>query len=90
MDYKKANLFAQEIYEYLREKDADFDEVYATQINGFPCLTVEVTWGDWKHSHGYLDYLMKEKGIMKIGEDVTEEDGSDTYSVMHVYLIPQL
>lgn len=90
MDYKKANLFAQEIYNYLREKDADFDEVYATQINGFSCLIVEVNWGDWKHSHGYLDYLMKEKHIMKIGEDVTEEDGSDTYSAIHIYLIPQL
>ena len=90
MDFNRANQYAHEISDYLTEKEADFDEVYATTINGFYCLEVVVTWGDWKHSHGYLDYLMKEKHIMKVRENVTEEDGSDCYSAIHTYLIPCL
>ena len=90
MDYTKANEFASIIYKYLTEKDADFDEVYPTEMFGFPCLVIEVNWGDWKHSHGYLDYLMKEKHFFKVREDVTEENGSDCYSANHIYLIPTL
>lgn len=87
MDYSKANDTASMVIKYLTEKDADFSEVYPTELNGFPCLVVEVSWGDWKHSHGYLDYLMKEKGFFMVREDVTEEDGSDCYSSNHIYLL---
>lgn len=90
MDFSKANEIASIVIQYLTEKEADFFEVYPTELNGFPCLIVEVNWGDWKHSHGYLDYLMKEKHFLKIREDVTEEDGSDCYSANHIYLIPTI
>lgn len=90
MDFNKANEIASIVIKYLTEKEADFFEVYPTELNGFPCLIVEVNWGDWKHSHGYLDYLMKEKHFLKIREDVTEEDGSDCYSANHIYLIPTI
>ena len=53
-------------------------------------IGIEVTWGDWKHEHGYADYLVKhffmEKGLgVEIDVDVTRDDGSDTYSAIHYY-----
>ena len=90
MDYAKSNEISSMIIQYLTDNNADFSEVYPTELNGFPCLIVEVNWGDWKHSHGYLDYLMKQKDFFKVGERVTEEDGSDCYSANHIYLIPTI
>lgn len=60
---------------------ADIYDVTDTKIK------VEITWGDWKHDHLYLDYLMREEGFEKIDEYTTEEDGSDTYSAVHVYTL---
>ncbi len=48
-------------------------------------VEVSIEWGDWKHEHGYLDYLMKENGFILVNEEVTEEDGSDCYSATHEY-----
>lgn len=56
----------------------------------------EVNWGDWKHEHGRLDYLVekfcKENGLVFAlkGQEVTEEDGGDAYSAIHWYLISGL
>lgn len=47
--------------------------------------TVTIHWGDWKHEHGYLDYVMSKNGFELVKEDVTEEDGSDCYSSIHTY-----
>lgn len=58
---------------------ADIYDVNDTEIK------VEITWGDWKHDHLYLDYLMRAEGFEKIDQYTTEEDGSDTYSAVHVY-----
>ena len=48
-------------------------------------VAVEITWGDWKHQHAHLDYLIKEQmpELKKVVEEVTEEDGSDCYSAIH-------
>lgn len=48
-------------------------------------VEVSIEWGDWKHEHGYLDYLMKENGFILVNKEVTEEDGSDCYSATHEY-----
>ena len=48
-------------------------------------IAVQIDWGDWKHEHGYCDYLMKEKGYLLVNEEVTEENGSDCYSSIHYY-----
>lgn len=48
-------------------------------------LEVYVEWGDWKHDHLCLDHLLREKGLVKFDEEVTESDGSDTYSSTHYY-----
>ena len=48
-------------------------------------IYIEIEWGDWKHEHGYADYVMKTKGFRKTNEEVTDEDGSDCYSSVHYY-----
>ena len=49
-------------------------------------VIIHIEWGDWKHSHARLDYVMKHYlGYTLIKEEVTEEDGSDTYSSVHYY-----
>lgn len=50
-------------------------------------IAVEVIWGDWKHEHMRLDWLMKEKfpNLRSIHTVTTEEDGSDCYSAIHYY-----
>lgn len=50
-------------------------------------VAVEVIWGDWKHEHGRLDYLMKQNfpNLRSIHTATTEEDGSDYYSAIHYY-----
>jgi hypothetical protein len=70
------------IYKHLRDNDADFDSIYF-ENNGV--VSVSVEWGDWKHSHGFLDFLMSQLGFTLFKERVTEEDGSDTYSSIHYY-----
>lgn len=63
----------------------------------WPCdnnsLCVEISWGDWKHDHLWCDYevknFLKSKGheVVSYDTQVTEEDGSDTYSAIHSYII---
>lgn len=50
-------------------------------------FAVEILWGDWKHEHGRLDWLMKEKfsNLRSVFTQTTEEDGSDCYSAIHYY-----
>ena len=48
-------------------------------------VTIFIEWGDWKHEHGYLRYLMKQEGYEEINQIVTEEDGSDCYSAIHTF-----
>ena len=51
-------------------------------------VAIEICWGDWKHDHGFVDYIMKEVGgNTKFSEEITEQDGSDTYSSIH-YFVP--
>lgn len=50
-------------------------------------IGVEVIWGDWKHEHGRLDWLIGENfsNLRSIHTTTTEEDGSDCYSAIHYY-----
>ena len=55
-------------------------------------LVISIHWGDWKHEHNYADFLVRkffmDKGLgIETDVDVTEEDGSDTYSAEHYYQI---
>ena len=83
-----------DLYQLAEELDAHISatrlcaDVYA----GHDYIAAEISWGDWKHEHGYCKYLMTEffrsKGMdINIQTDVTEENGSDCYSAVHrVYL----
>lgn len=70
-----------ELYNYLQENDADFDEVYGVD----DMIYIKIEWGDWKHSHLRADYLMKQIGYIFFDELITESDGSDCYSSIHIY-----
>lgn len=71
------------IYELMREAHISGEIV----INNGNMVAIEVFWGDWKHQHLRLDWLMEEafSNIKNIFEEVTESDGSDCYSAIHYY-----
>lgn len=48
-------------------------------------VSIDIEWGDWKHNHRFLELFMEERGFDQLIEEVTDEDGSDTYSATHVY-----
>ena len=48
-------------------------------------VAVTIYWGDWKHDHGYLKYLMQQHGLTLVKEELLEEDGSDCYSAKHIF-----
>ena len=49
-------------------------------------IEVEINWGDWKHSHLRARWILGEEfDMIEVGEEVTESDGSDTYSAVHTY-----
>lgn len=70
--------------EYIRE-ELNKQKMYYEIWSEYDTIHIEVEWGDWKHDHHRLDYIMKELGYTKIDEYLTEEDGSDAYSSEHVY-----
>lgn len=51
-----------------------------------PVMVVDISWGDWKHDHLWAKSLMSYLGYREIGNKVTEEDGSDTYSAEHYFI----
>ena len=46
-------------------------------------IVVTIEWGDWKHEHGYLKYIMAEIGFQHISSNTIESEGSDCYSAEH-------
>ena len=56
-------------------------------------INVEIEWGDWKHDHLWCDYevehFLESRGYTVTGgsTEVTDEDGSDTYSAIHYYTV---
>lgn len=72
------------IYEVARENNLWIDDVW--ERNGV--LFIEVERGDWKHEHARLDLLMDANfNVRARTQEVTEEDGSDTYSAIHKYIL---
>ena len=73
----------QDIKRIFKKNELYYD--YSIRIDG--TIEVNVEWGDWKHDHSYLDYIMKNNGYSLKSEIVTEEDGSDCYSSIHLFEI---
>ena len=85
-----------ELNAYLKSKWSDNGE-YAPSADiikkdGGDAIFFEIHWGDWKHDHIRLWYLVNEffrdRGyIIEREVEVTDEDGSDTYSAEHTFII---
>ena len=49
-------------------------------------VLVKINWGDWKHDHARLDLVMEANfTVMLVDVKITESDGSDCYSALHIY-----
>ena len=46
-------------------------------------VSILIEWGDWKHEHGYLRYLMEQKGFIDTNEEITDDEDSDCNSARH-------
>lgn len=69
------------IEEILRQNNLHY-EVYDERDGA---VAVEIYWGDWKHDHLRLEWLVKDTmpDLKKAQEQVTEENGTDCYSAIH-------
>ena len=85
------------IYRKLDENSLWADDVKVYEDDDEIWIEINISWGDWKHEHLRLDYLIMDilyeynpklaYNCSKVDEEITEEDGSDTYSAIHNYVI---
>ena len=75
------------INKYLEDNKFQYS-VYPYGLD-MPVVECEINWGDWKHEHLRLKWLMEEIGCVRISSEVTEEDGSDTYSAIHRFIVDE-
>ena len=73
---KKLQALMDQIQSTIGGAEFDYDDRY---------FSVHLIWGDWKHSHAYLNDLVTAQGGVLIGTYPTEENGSDCYSGVHKY-----
>jgi hypothetical protein len=81
----------------LDENSLWVDDVRVYEHSGNIRIEVDIKWGDWKHEHRRLDFLIYDivyeynkdlvSNFYKITQEITDEDGSDTYSAVHIYEI---
>jgi hypothetical protein len=65
---------------YLADNDC-YSEVFHDGNEVVVCIS----WGDWKHDHGWAVDLMDYIGYMEVSMVETEENGSDCYSADHYF-----
>lgn len=81
----------EKIDEIVERLNAEFTKYHLdTAYRSLDGICIEINWGDWKHNHLCTKWIVEEvldmlgfSGHYTITEDVTEEDGSDTYSAIH-------
>ena len=73
--------------EELMEKNRLFGDVWDLLERGRHVVKVEICWGDWKHDHLRLEFLVKENMPELISHDkeIIEENGTDCYSAIHKF-----
>lgn len=54
-----------------------------------PVVECEIHWGDWKHEHLRLKWLMEQIGVPFITTRLDEENGSDCYSATHFFMVDE-
>ena len=85
MTFEELKELADELNKFLEEQQVYY-EVYFEDDD---TISVDISWGDWKHDHLWFDHVAEkffnEKGydVVNVNVDVTDEDGSDTYSAIH-------
>lgn len=60
---------------------------FTAEPNGFDEVEITIDMGDWKHEHGYADYVMRTHGFVKCGEVITEDTDEDCYGSIHYYKV---
>ena len=85
------------IHKKLHEYSLWPEDLLVSKDYEYITIEVQIDWGDWKHEHKRLDYVMYDiiyeynpelaSNFYKEKEEVTDEDGSDTYSAKHIYRI---
>ena len=62
---------------------------FSAELNDFTnyYVRVEIDGGDWKHEHGYADYVMSQHGFTKVKEKITEDTECDWYSSIHYFML---
>lgn len=86
--------YREELQAYI-DKETGKPQKFFVDITFDGRLVISIDWGDWKHEHRYADFLVKkffmDKGL-SIGTEVnvTEDNGSDTYSADHYYEIDDI
>ena len=83
--FERANKAANDIQKLLNNEHIMIDDIRVTEddLHDTMYVVISVLWGDWKHEHAYLRYLLTERGYEHTGYIVTEEDGGDCYSADH-------
>ena len=81
------------LYKVLEEKGLYPEDIIAKEKDGVTKVYIDIG-GDWKHEHGYLNYVMTEElGYMEIDRKelyddfFTEDNGGDSYKARHVYIM---
>lgn len=71
---------------------SDLYDEYGFRKNDSFVLKIDINNGDWKHEHRLADIIVSNVAdrydnieIVKVSENVTDDDGSDTYSATHTY-----
>ena len=82
---KITNEKIKEVHEHLSSENFYTDGIYTDSELPDCIICIDINWGDWKHEHLRLDWLMREIGATPFGEKVTEENGSDCYSATHYF-----
>lgn len=75
----------QKIIDLFKENDVWYEYWWTAEGN----LEVEVSDGDWKHDHIFLEHFMRNAGYEQVGERHYGGDtGGDWYSSVHVFKAP--
>lgn len=70
----------EKVEKLLKENDMGYLEFTTVNDDFFGVL---VEWGDWKHDHLRLKWILREGGYDCVDSHTIEEDGSDCYSAIH-------
>lgn len=90
-DFESKKDFLYAMYDKIKEawEAIEWHEKMYYELDMYPTdleLILIVNWGDWKHDHIAIDHIAEQATHpIEISSNVTEEDGSDTYSAEHSY-----